>query len=83
MKGHLWKIAKTVVKSQLDIYVLPGTTTGTEILLLYIAQWKRDIALATTATLSLVFSQKDLPDYERVSSPQPANHTENVHRTLS
>ncbi|MDQ2657791.1 MAG: hypothetical protein M3Y60_10255 [Bacteroidota bacterium] len=83
MKAHLWMIAKTVVKNQLDVYILPGTTTGTEILLLYIGQWKRNIALATSATFSLVFSQKAFPDLERISTSELPDRPDTVPETLS
>ena len=73
MTGQWWIIIKTVVKSQLDNYVLPGTLTGTEILLLYMAQWKRDLTVVTSATFYLVFSQRDLPKFENVFSSRQSN----------
>lgn len=44
MHARLFMFIKTLVKSSLDNYVLPGTLTGSEILWLYVIQWKRDAA---------------------------------------
>ena len=56
--GKWWLIAKNLVKSSLDHYVLPGTLTGTEILLVYLHQWKRDIFLIAAAAF-----------YQRLNQP--------------
>lgn len=45
---------KVLIKSSLDNYVLPGTLTGTEILWLYVIQWKRDMSSLTFALLYFV-----------------------------
>ena len=66
MKDNWWMLVKTVVKSQLDNYVLPGTLTGTEILLLYMAQWKRNLSIATCATFYLLFSQGEPAPLENI-----------------
>ena len=72
MHSHVYMFVKTLVKSSLDNYVLPGTLTGSEILWLYISQWKRDIAMILFAsyflsaqnvksrTLSAFFSSEEL-----------------------
>lgn len=67
-----WMIVKTIVRCSLDNYVLPGTLTGTDILLLYMSQWKRDLTLVTFATVYLISSQIDLPKSEKSVS-----HTHN------
>lgn len=76
MTGRLWMIAKTLLKSQLDNYVLPGTLSGTEILLLYIAQWKRNVV----GTMYFLRSQAELPKLEKVltfrSSDRPMTDRE-------
>lgn len=66
--ANWWMILKTLVRSSLDSYVLPGTVTGTDILLLYMTQWKRHVALVASATFYLIFSQFDLPRIDRVWS---------------
>lgn len=59
---------KTLIRSQLDIYVLPGTRTGTEILLLYMSQWKRDVVLFTTATRKLIRPEADRQAHTETSA---------------
>jgi hypothetical protein len=44
MYTRLFIFIKTLIRSSLDNYVLPGTLTGSEILWLYVIQWKRDAA---------------------------------------
>ena len=48
---------KSLLKSSLDNYVLPGTLMGTEILWLYMLQWKRDFTNVTLAAAYLMYSQ--------------------------
>jgi hypothetical protein len=45
---------KSLVKTSLDNYVLPGTASGTEILWLYMIQWKRDLAALSFASFYLI-----------------------------
>ena len=68
MIGHWWIFVKTLVKSSLDNYVLPGTLTGTEILFLYLIQWKRDLIVVTSATVYIISSQFELPKIEKILS---------------
>ena len=68
MTAHWWMIFKTVVRSSVDNYLLPGTATGTDILLIYMTSWKRHFILISTATFYLVTSQFDAPRMERVLS---------------
>ena len=68
MTAHWWVILKTVVRSSVDNYVLPGTATGTDILLIYMASWKRHFILISTATFYLAISQFDVPRMERILS---------------
>jgi hypothetical protein len=51
---------KSLVKTSLDNYVLPGTVSGTEILWLYMIHWKRDFAALTFASFYLLLPQLDL-----------------------
>lgn len=51
---------KSLVKTSLDNYVLPGTVLGTEILWLYMIQWKRDLATLTSASFYLLLPQLGL-----------------------
>jgi hypothetical protein len=57
MVGHGIVFFKSLLKSSLDNYILPGTLTGTEILWLYMLQWKRDFTNLTLATAYLMYSQ--------------------------
>jgi hypothetical protein len=50
-------LIKTIVKSSLDNYVLPGTLSGTEILWLYMVQWTRHLTALTIASGYLMSSQ--------------------------
>jgi hypothetical protein len=53
MHLHFFTLIKTFIKSSLDNYVLPGTLTGSEILWLYMTQWKRDVASIVLASYFL------------------------------
>ena len=53
-------LLKTFIKSSLDNYVLPGTLTGTEIMLFYLIHWKRKLYLITTGVLHIVSTDLDL-----------------------
>jgi hypothetical protein len=65
----LWIVfIKNLVKSSLDQYVFPGTLTGTEILWLYIIQWKRDLATLTVASLYTVLNHMDIPRMASIKS---------------
>ena len=68
MLGQGLSLLKTLIRSSLDNYVLPGTLTGTEILLLYMSQWKRDVVHLTTATRYLISPQADTPGYAETSA---------------
>jgi hypothetical protein len=47
-------ILKSVMRSSLDSYVLPGTATGTDILFTYVMQWKRDMHILCVALVYLL-----------------------------
>lgn len=66
---------KNLVKSSLDNYILPGTLTGTEILLLYMAQWKRDLSNVTMVSLYEFFSDADVLPSESID-PNMKNNRE-------
>lgn len=66
MMAHWWLILKTLVRSSVDNYVLPGTVTGTDILLIYLTEWKRHSILLASATVYLIGSQFDLPRLQSV-----------------
>ncbi len=75
----LWiMILKSLVKSSVDNYLLPGTMTGTEILWLYMVQWKRNMSALTFAAIYFVCSQFDLIQGEKVISSTQSNHSETV-----
>ena len=67
MLGQGLSLLKTLIKSSLDNYVLPGTLSGTEILLLYMRQWKRDVVLLTCATRELMSPQASNSEFEVMS----------------
>jgi len=50
---------KSIMRSSLDSYVLPGTATGTDILWIYLIQWKRDMHMLCLALVYLVSFQQD------------------------
>ena len=59
MAGSGLSFLKTFIKSSLDNYVLPGTFTGTEILLVYISHWKRNAHAFYVAALRLLIAELD------------------------
>lgn len=68
---HWMLMLKSLVKGSVDNFVLPGTMTGTEILWLYMIQWKRDMFALTFAMLYIVCSQFDFTSGERKPSHSP------------
>ena len=54
MTGSALSFLKTLIKSSLDNYVLPGTLTGTEIMLLYLSHWKRNFEAIVAGAIHLV-----------------------------
>jgi hypothetical protein len=77
MMTNGWMIVKTLLKSSLDNYILPGTLTGTEILFVYMAQWKRHITVVTSAGLCLIVSQLERSKTQRVFSPTQSDSPQN------
>ena len=67
---------KSLIKSSVDNYVLPGAMTGTEILWVYMIQWKRDLSTLTFAVIYFVCSQFDFTLGEKVISSAQSNHKE-------
>lgn len=59
-------LIKSLLKSSLDNYVLPGTTTGSEILWLYMTHWKRELAAITSATFDLMYTELETRRLDRV-----------------
>lgn len=62
-------LIKYIVKSAVDNYILPGTFSGTEILLLYMLQWKRDLAAFTFASVYFFYSGFGFQTLEGVDTP--------------
>jgi hypothetical protein len=74
---RLWMLLiKNLVKSSLDQYVLPGTLTGTEILLLYMTQWTRDMASIAPDSVYAFLSRLDIPTMARAKSNLPDEQME-------
>jgi len=76
MTTHCMMFIKTLVKSSLDNYVLPGTMNGTEILWVYLIQWKRDIAIFTFASVYFLCSHFDFAKFQRELSSSSGNQIE-------
>lgn len=68
---HWILMLKSLIKGSVDNFVLPGTMTGTEILWLYMIQWKRDMSALTFAMLYFVCAQFDFTLEERKPSHTP------------
>ena len=69
MRRIQWTILiKNLAKSYLDNYILPGTNAGTEVLWIYMIQWKRQMANIAFATFYILLSQAEYADVESVSS---------------
>ena len=68
MPGSGLSFLKIFIKSSLDQYVLPGTLTGTEILLLYMSQWKRNFELLLSTAFHFVLSEQDCLKMEEIPS---------------
>jgi hypothetical protein len=47
-------ILKSLLRAAIDSCILPGTTSGTEILWLYTMQWKKEFSALCFAFLSLL-----------------------------
>lgn len=71
-----WTILiKNLAKSYLDNYILPGTNAGTEVLWIYMIQWKRQMTNIAFATFYLLLSQ---PEYAEVETVTSATQTEEI-----
>jgi len=66
-------LLKNLVKTSLDQYILPGTLTGTEILLLYAGEWRRHLANVMLAFFFWRSSTMARPTLESVN-PETADH---------
>lgn len=72
-----WMILiKNLAKAYLDNYILPGTNAGTEVLWIYMIEWKRHMANITLATFYLLMSQAELRKVGSVVSSAPAEELE-------
>jgi hypothetical protein len=54
-------LVKTFARTVVDSCILPGTTLGTEILWLYMKQWKKELSTISLAIISIVILQLNLP----------------------
>ena len=71
MLGQGLSLLKTLIKSSLDNYVLPGTLTGTEILFIYMRQWKRDVMLLTSTPRQSTSLDTDCNNSREITTEQP------------
>ena len=78
MMANCTLLIKTLVKCSMDNYVLPGTTSGTEILWIYLIQWKRDLATLAFASIYFLGSQLEFKSssFEREASAAHINPVE-------
>ena len=70
-------LIKDLAKSYLDNYILPGTNAGTEVLWIYMVQWKRQMANIAFATFYLLVSQADYSEVESVAPNTPTEKSNN------
>lgn len=73
-----WQLLKTVARSTADCYILPGTSTGSEICWLYCMQWKKEISTFLLALISILFAQFDLPTDNRMFTNHSVTEQENI-----
>jgi hypothetical protein len=52
-KGNFSILASSLFRSVVDTCILPGTSNGTEILLLYVRQWSKEVSIVSIAVLSM------------------------------
>lgn len=64
MLGRGAIMLKSLMKSSLDHYILPGALTGSEILWIYAVQWKRDVGTLLFASVYFFCSQFDAESTE-------------------
>jgi hypothetical protein len=65
---------KSLMKSSIDSYILPGTMTGTEILWIYLMQWRRDLNALFYALLYFTFSNFEFANGDQLITgiqPEP------------
>jgi hypothetical protein len=67
---------KSLMRSSLDNYVLPGTVTGTDILWIYMIQWKRDLFIFCVALVYLFTFQENVTSVNEVIHPSPERSQE-------
>lgn len=66
MKRRL-PIFKAVSKTVVDYCVMPGTSSGAEILWLYSKQWKNKVTLLTMGVITLVYAHMYIVVAERMT----------------
>jgi hypothetical protein len=70
-------LAKTLFRIVVDTCILPGTSNGTEILLLYLRQWSKEVSLVGIAVISLtsiVNSSSNVHIVNQQTVIEPENH---------
>lgn len=76
MTCHWLRNFRDLLKISVDNYILPGTHLGTEILWLYMAQWKRDLLVIASMTRQVIGSRCTVPEVEGVISRNPSHEPE-------
>ena len=79
---NLWMaFIKNLIKSSLDQYTLPGTLTGTQILWLYLIEWKRHVADIGAGSLAAFFAHLSIPTMARAKTEVPDDPTDTEGRS--
>lgn len=76
--NSLVQMLKTVARSTADCYILPGTSTGSEICWLYLLQWKKEFSTVSLALISILLSQADLPVDSAMFTSHSVTEQENI-----
>jgi hypothetical protein len=76
-KSNFSFLAKSLFKSAIDLCILPGTSNGTEILVLYARQWAKEISIVSIAVISIMSladSSSGLHITNQQTIVEPDNH---------
>lgn len=64
-------LLRSVLRGALDVCILPGTMTGSEILWVYLVSWRREAAGVIAAVLSGLFAGVDMDQHEVAPATGP------------
>jgi hypothetical protein len=78
MNSFIPTFFKSLFRTAVDGCILPGTTTGTEILWLYAKQWKSEMSTFSFALLSVLCSVFEPQADPQMMSEQRVNERESI-----